>query len=71
MYQSIIRAELARQGLVGKYDPRHIEAYMRVRYSTLDHLPASQFRQEISLCCKCVDDGGQEYAERLAQSYGL
>jgi hypothetical protein len=57
--------------IAAKYDPRHIEAYMRLQYSTLDHLDNATFRREVKIACACVDDGGVEMAERTAQSFGL
>ena len=53
------------------YDPRHVEAYMRVEHPTLDALPPSQFRREVRLACMCVDEGGLDMAERIAKSYGF
>lgn len=52
-------------------DPRHIEAYMRVQYSTLDHLDSYTFKREVKLCVECVRVGGLEAAEAAAQSFGL
>lgn len=52
-------------------DPRHVEAYMRVGYPTLDHLSVRQFAHEVKVACDCIRDGGTDMAERIAQSYGL
>lgn len=71
MYQKIIREELAKNGYIGKYDPRHIEGYMRLQYSTLDHLSISDFRREIKICRQCIDVGGITAAEENAVSFGL
>jgi len=51
-------------------DPRHVEAYLRLRYGTLDHLSREEFTEEglISLEVIKADPKG---AEKLAQSYGL
>lgn len=57
--------------LAPQYDPRHIEGYMRLQYSTLDHLDSRTFAKEVKLCAMCVDEGGVEAAERNAKSYGL
>jgi hypothetical protein len=54
-----------------KHDPRHIEGYMRLQYSTLDHLDRATFRREVKLCAACVDEGGIEMAEKNAKSFGL
>ena len=59
------------QKLAPKYDPRHIEGYMRLQYSTLDHLDKATFRREVRIACGCVDEGGVQMAERNAKSYGL
>lgn len=52
-------------------DPRHIEGYMRLQYSTLDHLSLQTFIDETKLCIGCIDYDGKENAERNALSYGL
>lgn len=71
LYQQRIRLRLAETGHVGKYDPRHIEAYMRLEHSTLDGLSARQFADEVEVSRQCVDAGGSADAENLALSYGL
>ena len=48
------------------YDPRHIEAFMRVEHSTLDGLSPSRFRSEVRLAALAVDEGGKELAESVA-----
>lgn len=53
------------------YDPRHIEAYMRLGHATLGGLTASRFKAEIKLCMACVDEAGNIAAERCAKSFGL
>ena len=59
------------RALAPGYDPRHIEGYMRLQYSTLDHLDAETFAREVEIGVGCVDVGGVEMAERNARSYGL
>lgn len=54
-----------------QYDPRHIEAYMRLGHATLNGLSASQFRQEVEIGIQCIDADGTDNAERNAQSFGL
>lgn len=71
MYADMIRETLAKQGFVGQYDPRHIEAYMRLEHSTLDGLSKRQFDSEVALARTCVDVGGSLGAEACAQSFGL
>lgn len=70
-YQEKIREEVARQGLVGGYDPRHIEAYMRLEHSTLDSLTPKQFKDEVAVGMACVDADGIDNAEACARSFGL
>lgn len=71
LYQQRIRMRLAETGHVGKYEPRHIEAYMRLECGTLDGLSRERFNAEVEISRQCVDAGGVEDAEALAQSYGL
>ena len=53
------------------YDPRHVEAYMRVEHNTLDHLRPGRFAAEVRFAVACVDEGGLDMAERVAKSFGL
>jgi len=71
IYQESIREELARNGYIGKYDPRHIEAYMRLEHSTLDGLDLNQFRSEIEISRQCIEEGGADIAEDCAKSFGI
>lgn len=71
LYQKSIREEIAKQGYVGKYDPRHIESYMRLEHSTLDSLSRRQFSQEVAIGIQCIDADGIDNAESLAKSYGF
>lgn len=57
--------------LVPLYDPRQIEAMMRVEYGTLDHLTADRFAHEVEIARQCVDEAGPDMAERIAKSFGL
>lgn len=70
-YERIIREILAETGHLGQYDPRHIEAYMRVQYGTLDHLTREQFRDDMAIARECVDLDGVRNAEDAAISYGM
>ena len=54
-----------------EYDPRHIEAYIRLEHPTLDGLTPDRLENEAFVARCCVDEGGKEAAEMLAQSYGL
>jgi hypothetical protein len=51
-------------------DPRHVEAYMRLQYGTLDHLDRATFEREVRVAADCVRFDAQG-AEDLARSYGL
>lgn len=53
------------------YDPRHIEAYMRLEHSTLDGLTRERFVAEAQIAMQCVSIEGRATAERLAHSFGL
>ena len=70
MYQQYIREELAKTGNLG-YDPRHIEAFMRLEHSTLDGLSPSRFRTEVLIGVECVNHCGETESESLAKSFGL
>lgn len=65
-YQAVIK-KISGNG----YDPRHIEAYMRLEHSTLDGLSRTQFAHEVRIGMDCVDEDGVENAERCAKSFGL
>jgi hypothetical protein len=67
VYQKLIRELLNGR----EYDPRHIEAYMRLQYGTLNHLSRDDFRREIRICTACIDSSGRENAEELAKDMGL
>ena len=56
--------------LAPSYDPRHIEAYMRIKYGTLDHLSKKRFSADVELCKACVDMD-LAGSEMLALTYGL
>lgn len=67
LYQTIIRDMLNGQD----YDPRHIEALMRLQYPTLNHLTRDDFRREIRICTKVIDRIGKDEAEETAKNCGL
>jgi len=52
-------------------DPRHIEAFMRVQYGSLDALSDRDFFKEAKICIMCVDEVGKKEAEETARSFGL
>ena len=63
-----IKASLAAQGLP-VWEPRHIEAYMRLNFSTLiNPLSQQQFDDEVLICSECIKLEGPAKAESLAQS---
>ena len=70
-YQQRIAEHLATAGHIGQYDPRHIEAYMRLEHSTLDGLSPSQFAHEVAVSANCVEAGGIDAAERNARTLWL
>ena len=65
MYQDRIRE------ITPTYNPRHIEAFMRSEHSTLDGLSPSRFRSEVRMAVACIEEGGVEFAEKIAKSFGL
>ena len=58
--------------IVRGFDPRLVEALMRSNtlgaFNTLD---ATEFSAEARKAAYCIDEGGTDMAERLAQTYGL
>jgi len=71
MYEAVIRECLAAAGLVGRYDPRHVEAWMRLEHPTLDHLSREDFAHEVIWATRCIDRDGVAQSELLAGSLGL
>lgn len=55
----------------GRYDPRHIEAYIRIEYGTLGHLSEDAWRREIEIAIGCIQTSGWDSSERAAKSFGL
>lgn len=53
------------------FDPRHVEAFIRLEYGTLDHLGPEQFRNEVAIAMACIRETGAEDSEALARSFGL
>lgn len=70
MYSKIIAERMKKMGIDG-FDPRHIEAYMRLEHSTLDGLSSQQFDDEILIGIECIKEDGLENAEMCAKSFGL
>ena len=71
MYDQMIREVMAKRGDVGRYDARHVEAFMRVEHSTLDGLSKQQFASEVVIACKCIEEVGANRSEAIAKSFGL
>jgi hypothetical protein len=69
LYRDMIAADLGNR--VSMYDPRHVEAYMRLERGTLDGLSRQSWDIELEQACICIDMGGRNDAEALAKSYGL
>lgn len=57
--------------LAPEYDPRHVEAYIRLEHGTLDALSREQFSREVRISCACIDTAGIKAAEDLALSFGF
>lgn len=70
MYSQVITESLAAIGR-SDIDPRHAEGFMRVERGALDALSREDFRHECQIAAACVDEGGRELAEQVADSYGL
>lgn len=70
VYRKTIAAILAKIGR-SDIDPRHVEAYMSVQFSTFDSLSYDQFVAETKIGVACIEAGGTDRAEKLAQSFGL
>lgn len=63
-------ADLIRQHVPADFDPRHVEAYMRGEFGTLDHLSPAAFARSARESAEAVALD-RDMAEELAQSYGL
>jgi hypothetical protein len=69
-YTDHIRTDLATTGNLG-INPRHVEAFMRLEYGTLDALSPDKFTREVKMAAECVKAAGPQESEGLASSYGL
>ncbi len=69
-YQQLIIATLSKCKRT-EIDPRHIEGFMRIAHSTLDHLSKTEFVKEVLISVSCVDYAGAEQSESCAVSFGL
>lgn len=71
MYKQFIKEQLAKMGYIGKYDERHVEAFIRIEHSTLDGLSLKQFENEIKIAIECINEVGTKESEKYALSFGL
>ncbi len=70
--QTYFQKQITEKGYVpAGIDPRHIEGFIRLQYSTLSHLDWPTIRREIRVAVGCVKEGGVEMAEANAKSFGL
>jgi hypothetical protein len=67
-YQAIIKSILEKLG--SDADPRHIEGFMRLEYSSLSHLPKSKFVSETKTFLSIPREEWPEW-EANAVSFGL
>lgn len=51
-------------------NPRHLEAYLRLRFGTLDSLSREDMREEGEIAIACIQEDAKA-AEDLAKSFGL
>lgn len=56
---------------LGTFNPNQVEGYMRLQYSTLDHLSREEFRRQVEIAVECIQLVGEEAAEKNARSFGL
>ena len=69
-YENVIIKTLAAISITG-FDPRHIEAWMRLEYGTLDHISGNRWNSEVKMAIDCIREAGIDRSESLAHSYGL
>jgi len=71
MYRDLIAKAMAALGRTGAHPLHHVEAWMRVEHSTLDHLSPVAFRREVAIAIECCDESNVVESEGLARSFGL
>jgi hypothetical protein len=69
MYTKRIQTILTELNLTD--NARHVEAFMLLKHSTLNHLSRGRFRNETLLAIAELTYEGAEVGEALAQSYGI
>lgn len=55
----------------GDVNPRWVEAFMLLEYSSLNSISPESFKREVSTAINCIDFLGPKKAEQCAQSFGL
>ena len=69
--QTYFQKSIVAKGLVPEgIDPRHLEAYIRLQYSTLGHLSWADIKREVKIALGCISHDPTQ-AESLAVSFGL
>jgi hypothetical protein len=53
------------------FDPRHIEAWIRTEYDTLDNMSPKELKVAVEFAKKQRNTEGPRMSEQLAKSYGL
>jgi len=69
-YATVIRSCLSNYP-IEQGDERRIEAWMRLRYGTLDALDMGQFRNAVHDAWHSTRRDGRELSDQLANTYGL
>jgi hypothetical protein len=69
-YTGTITAVLEKLGRA-EVNPRWVEAYMMLEYSSLNSISRESFEREVAIAIGCIDALGPEKAEQCAQSFGL
>jgi hypothetical protein len=64
--------DLVEKGLIpNNTDPRHIEAFIRLQYNTVNQLDWRTIKREVKIGLACIKEGGVIEAEKLTLSFGL
>jgi len=70
--QTYLQRQLVEKKMIpAGIDARHVEAFIRLNHSTLNHLSWGEIRREVRTALGCITEGGAEMAERTAKSFGL
>lgn len=71
MYQQMIREVMARSGMIGAAEPRHVEAWMRTERGCLDSMSPRQFADAVRECVACARASDVSTNEGLCECEGL